>query len=114
MKWMLALLLLSAVVLGYIAWTAPEPDYVAPRAVPRQLESAPATGEVVRAFDVDGMCCDGCSVKLFAAVLEQPGVREAAIRVEEGRLEAICAAETDAESLARALTFEKYTVRSNP
>lgn len=113
MKWML-ILVLAGVVLGYIAWNAPEPDYVAPRVVPRQLVSAPATGEVVRAFDVEGMCCDGCSGKLFAAVLQQPGVRDAAIRVEQGRLEAVCASDTDAESLARTLTFEKYTVRPIP
>lgn len=112
----LPLLLLGAAgaVLAAIALRAPEPTYEPPRTVPRQIAAAPAPGQVLRSFDVAGMCCDGCSGRLFTAVLGRSGVEAAAIRVEEGRLELLCDARLDADDLARTLTFDKYTVTPRP
>ncbi len=110
----LALLTLAAAVLTAIALRAPEPTYEAPRAVPRHLEATPSAGQLLRTFEVAGMCCDGCSGRLYAATLKQPGLSAAAIRVEEGLLEVLCAADLDPAALAGALTFDKYTVTPLP
>lgn len=110
----IALLAAAAAGLAVIALRAPAPTYVAPRAVPRQLEAAPVAGQSVRTFEVSGMCCEGCSGRLYAVALEQPGLAAAAIRVEQGRLEALCDPELDPLELARVLTFDKYTVTPLP
>lgn len=110
----LLILLVAGVVLAAIALRAPEPTYEAPRVVPRHLEAAPAAGERLRTFEVAGMCCDGCSGRLYSIALKQPGLSAAAIRVEEGLLEALCAADLDPVELANVLTFDKYTVTPRP
>ena len=114
MKLLPILLVVAGGALGYVALRAPEPTYTAPRQVPRELPEDLPEGTVVRAFDVQGMCCEGCSEKLFAAALEVPGVSGAAVRFEREELRVVCDPATAPDVVARALSFGKYTVAARP
>lgn len=117
MKVLLALLL---VVFGSVtAWilaTKSGPTYVPPSEppvayapAPTVLVSEPGPGEALREFDVEGMCCSGCTGKLKAALDEFPGVREAAVSFEAGSASVIVDAEVAPSELAARLTFDKYS-----
>ena len=113
-----ALLLLAAAGAGWLVLTRSGPTYVPPQEQPTVYAPAPtvltrpaAAGEEVLALDVEGMCCKSCAGKLHARLLEQPGVRLAAVDFDAGRAEAVVEAGIQAATLAAALTFEKYTAR---
>jgi copper chaperone CopZ len=110
------LILVAGVAAGWIAWRAQAPHReaasVAP--TPRVLTEAPAEGEAVRVFEVEGMCCLGCSGKLHAALLEVPGVRAAAVDFDAGTASALTDEKVDPEVLRAALEFDKYTAKARP
>ncbi len=116
------IVLLLAVALGattYVALRAKSPTYtapeiVAPKALPSVLLSQPAEGEVVRVFDVEGMCCGGCAPKIYAALSGASGVREAAVDFESGTARAIVKSDVEVAALERALTFEDYVAKARP
>ena len=110
------LLLVCGVVLGVIASQAKEPTYElqreeAPEAVPYALSGVVPAGSVVRAFEVEGICCDGCSGKLFAALDALEGVEEIAVDTVRSRVEVVASEELAVARLGEALTFDKYTAR---
>lgn len=110
---LLALIFVSGGAAAWIALRTPEPTYTAPRAdVPAVLASQPQEGEVVRAFDVEGMCCGGCRPKVYDALAAVPGVREAAVEI--GRATAIVDAKVEPAELEKALTFDKYVAHARP
>lgn len=103
-------LVLAGCTLAYIGARDPEPTWEPLVEVPTHV-SAPQGAEVV-SVEVDGMCCAGCTRKLYDRLLEAEGVTAAAVRFEEGRAEAVVAPGTEPASIARVLTFDKYTARA--
>jgi copper chaperone CopZ len=102
---------------AYIALHSKEPTYQAPQKQPQELTplvlaSQPAAGELVRVFEVEGMCCGGCRPKVHAAAVAVPGVREAAVDQEAGTATVIVRADVDVATLERALTFDKYSAHA--
>jgi len=110
------LIVVAGIAAGWIAWNARAPHReaasVAP--TPRALTGLPEQGEVVRVLDVDGMCCLECSGKLHAALLEVPGVREAAVDFEAGTASVLVAEEVQPGALEQALEFDKYSAKARP
>jgi len=112
------LLLFVGAVLGLIAWRTKDPTYeapvvaVMPETVPVALSGDVPAGDVVRAFEVEGICCGGCSGKLYAALEPIDGVDEIAVDTILHRVEVLAREEVDVARLAEALTFDKYTARA--
>lgn len=116
-----ALLLASAGALAWVAVRSPEPSYQpipeerpAPEHVPKALSGAVPAGYVVRTFEVEGMCCQGCPGKLWNAVTDVPGVVEAAVDFETGSAEAVVPSDLDVACLETAMTFDEYRARARP
>lgn len=93
-------------------YTAPE--IVKPDALPKALSTQPAAGEVVRVFDVEGMCCGGCAPKIYKVLAATPGVREAAVDFDTNTAMAIVTSDTDVAALEKAMTFEDYVAKARP
>jgi copper chaperone CopZ len=120
----LALLFLggAALILGWIAWSNPtkhsEPTWIAGEGgeaqVPTHLIGALEGGLVQRSLAVEGMCCKGCTRKLYDALLAVPGVDRAAVDFEAGQATAAVPADFRAEELVRALNFDKYEAHLLP
>ncbi len=111
-----ALLVAAGLVLGAIALLADAPTYEAPRAnpaapVPFELTGELPAGYVVQRLDVAGMCCSGCSGKLYAALVALDEVAEAAVDPVRGEALAVVPASFDVARLEQALTFDKYAAR---
>jgi copper chaperone CopZ len=119
-KALIGLLLGAGAVAAVIAYRAPTPDDrpvaaaegVAP--VPDRLTAVPAEGEVVRVLDVTGMCCRGCSGKLYRRLVAVEGVRDACVDFDTGTASAIAANTVAPATLASALTFETYSASARP
>lgn len=120
----IALMLLgsAAAVLAWIAWRSPEPtekptwaaDEEGQVQVPTQLIGTLSEGAVQRELAVEGMCCNGCTHKLYDALLALPAVEQAAVDFESGRALAVVPADFDASELERALAFDKYSAKLLP
>jgi hypothetical protein len=87
----------------------------APRHIPAAIfDPAPAGTQLVQ-FQVEGPCCNGCSVALYDAALTAAGVERAAVRFDEeagmARGEVWLRDDANAAELAAAVTFDKYTGR---
>lgn len=114
------LLALAALGLAIVVWRAPERTYVAPRVdaapahVPVRLSGEVPEGCVVRALEVEGICCEGCGGKLFVALGAVEGVREVAVDPVLGVARAVVPSDLDPARLERALTFSKYTAHLRP
>ena len=104
----------AALVLGWIAWKEPRPTERPVWAgseephVPLAIVGELPEGEVVRELEITGMCCQGCTRKLYAALLAQPGVSRAAVDFEHTRAAAVVPSDFDVGLLEKALTFDKY------
>jgi copper chaperone CopZ len=110
-------LVLCGGVLGTIAVRAKERTYTVPvheepQVIPAALVGAVPDGFTKRAFDVDGMCCQGCSAKLHGALLAVDGVRAAAVDPVLHRAEALVRTDVEPANLERALTFDKYVAHA--
>jgi len=112
-----ALLIGAALGAAYVGLSSPDPDYEppqlesAPPPAPPVLSTEPGPGESVRVFAVDGMCCRGCTGKLFASVRRVEGVRAAAVSFEEGRASVVVPTGLDLEPVIAALSVDKYSAR---
>ena len=112
-----ALLAVAGLILGRIAWRAPERSYVPLAAegpaplphVPRALIGDVPEGYVVRTLEVGGMCCTGCTAKVHDALTSLPAVERAAVDFERGTASALVPMSFPAKELAAALLFDKYT-----
>jgi copper chaperone CopZ len=105
------LVLLAGLALAWVVQRTDGPDYAAPggaSGVPRALPAALPAQQEVETFAVTGMCCDGCPTKLYARLLEVPGVTFAAVDREAGRAQVAVEPGTDGEALLSALTFDDY------
>ena len=122
MKVLIALLLLvAASATAWILATTSGPSYVAPSEPPLAYAPAPTVlitdpgpGEALREFDVEGMCCTGCTGKLKAALDDFPGVRAAAVSFESSSASVIADAKIPPADLAARLCFDKYTASPKP
>jgi copper chaperone CopZ len=112
----------AAAALGWVALRTPASDYVAPTLAevqahvpaPTSLGGEVPAGSVVRSFDVEGMCCTGCTGKLYASLRALPEVSQAAVSFEDGTAEVVVPAEADPAPIAAALCFEKYRATLRP
>jgi copper chaperone CopZ len=124
LRTLLTVLLLggAAGVLGWVALRSPQPDYAAPTLAevqahvpaPTSLVGEVPAGSVVRAFDVEGMCCSGCTGKLYASLRALPEVSQAAVSFEDGTAQVVVPAGLEVERIAAALSFEKYSATLRP
>jgi len=111
----LVLVLVAGAALAWIALRAPAPTYEAPprkqatATVPIAIATTPAAGFAIRAYAVDGMCCEGCAAKLHVALTAVDGVQEAAVDVLTGRAQVLVPESASDEPILSALRFEKYT-----
>lgn len=113
----LVLLLAAGGVLGTVAVLARERTYVVPeheepRSIPLALSGDVPSGYDVRTFDVEGICCQGCSSKLHGALLAVEGVREAAVDPLKHEVTALVRDDLADARLEAALTFDKYTAKA--
>lgn len=112
----------AGAVLGYVAWRAPAREYLAPTlaevqahaAAPTSLVADVPSGCVVRAFAVEGMCCQGCTGKIYKRLKETAGVVHAAVSFDAGTAQVVVQETTDIALLESALTFDKYSARRMP
>lgn len=109
----LALLVLTGAVLGSVAVLARERTYVVPAEVPPEsipltLEGEVPAGFTLRTFDIEGICCQGCSSKLHGALLALEGVSAAAVDPHQKTVSALARVEIPNARLEGALTFDKY------
>lgn len=115
MKWILIFLVVAAgCAAAFIALRAEKPTYTAPVSVKTALASTPASGEVVREFAIEGMCCGSCAPKVYAALAAAPGVREAAVDFETATARAIVPSDADVAALEKAMTFDDYVATARP
>jgi len=115
-----ALLLIPvALLLAWVALRAPEREAVdaappAVRRVPRALEEAPPPGFRVVSLEVAGICCEGCSGKLYGALLADAEVRAGAVDIEARRVDAVVPESFPDRRLAELLTFGEYVAHPLP
>ena len=116
----LLILCAAGVGLGYIALRAPTADYVAPTLqevqahvpAPQALTCDIPPGFLVRTFKVDGMCCTGCTGKIYQRLKESPGVFEAAVSFDKGIAQVVVPEESDVTKLEDVMHFEKYVAKA--
>ena len=107
----------AALGLGWIAWRSPAPTemptWVAASDgevhVPLAIVGELGPGLVRRDFKIEGMCCRGCTKKLYAALLAVPEVERAAVNFESASASAVVPRELEVARLAQALSFDKYS-----
>ncbi len=107
---------LAGVVLAVVALRAPSRDYVPPtqadleahRPAPQALEGAVPEDCVVRRIEVKGMCCLGCTGRLYDHVRNAPGLVDAAVNYERGVAEIVIRKDADPAPIVDAFRFEKF------
>ncbi len=114
-----ALLILAGAAAAWLWATRSGPTYVPAKAeptafapAPPALTATPGPGERVEVLDVEGMCCKGCTGKLYARLMETQGVRCAAVDLEGKTASVVVTQGTGSDALARALTFEEYSAQA--
>ncbi|MCP3914844.1 MAG: heavy-metal-associated domain-containing protein [bacterium] len=112
---------LSAVVLGTIAVRTADPTYVPPKPeveaatyVPSVPSGKVPADHVAVTLGVDGMCCNGCTKKLYERLREVEGVLEAAVDFESAAVRAVVPNEVNVDRLSETLTFDEYTAVARP
>jgi copper chaperone CopZ len=116
------LLVVAAGIALWIAFHAPESDYRAPSlsdpvaaaGAPAVLKGAPGPHERLLEFSVEGMCCRGCTEKLYDSVVAVDGVIEAAVDFEARKARVIARQAVDGERVLGALNFDKYAAVALP
>jgi len=112
-------LALTGAGLAAVAFRAPTQDYVAPtaadveahRAAPQELVGEIPAGCAVLEFEVSGMCCTGCTGKLYDRLRATPGFVEGAVSFEDGIAQVVVSKDADSEAFVSALQFDKYAVK---
>lgn len=115
----LVLLGTAGAALAFVAWRAPAPTYIAPTSAevlahepaPQELVGEVPAGCIVRTFEVQGMCCTGCTGKLYERLKAVPGVVNAAVNFEKGVAEVVVPQDADVAPLVTAMHFEKYVAK---
>ena len=107
---------LIGLALAGIAWRAESPTYRAPvvdpdppAVVPHTLTGNVPAGRVVRTFDIEGICCNGCPGKLFVKLDQLEGVEEAAVDPVLKQAMVVVSTDYDVARVEAALTFGKYS-----
>ena len=122
MRYLLALVVLAGAALAVVALRAPTRDYVAPteadvaahQPAPQSLHGEVPADCVVRRIDVKGMCCLGCTGRLYDRIRNEPGIVEAAVSFEQGVAEVVIRKDADPEPIVAALHFDKYEPALEP
>jgi copper chaperone CopZ len=112
----------AAAALAYIALRAPSQSYVAPtiQEVEAHVPAPPTiTGEIppgflVRTFKVEGMCCTGCTGKIYKRLKDSPGVVEAAVNFDQGIAQVVVPNDSDVAKLEDVMHFDKYVAKAQP
>jgi copper chaperone CopZ len=118
----LAPLALAGVVLAVIALRAPPRDYVPPseaeveahHPAPQRLSSDVPAGCVVRTIDVKGMCCLGCTGRVYDRIKDTPGLVDAAVSFEKGVAQIVIPKDADPGPIVSALRFDKFEPKLEP
>jgi copper chaperone CopZ len=118
----IAVIAAAGIALGYVALRAPTREYVAPTLAEVEAHApAPTTlvgevpaGCVVRAFAVEGMCCQGCTGKIYKRLKATSGVVQAAVDFEGSIAQVVVSETTDIALVESALTFDKYSAKRMP
>jgi copper chaperone CopZ len=107
---------LAGVVLAVVALRAPSRDYVAPtvadleahRPAPQALQGEPPADCVVRRIQVKGMCCLGCTGRIYDKVRSAPGLVDAAVSFDKGEAEVVMRKDADPAPIVEAFRFDKF------
>jgi copper chaperone CopZ len=107
---------LAGVVLAVVALRAPSRDYVAPteadleahRPAPQVLQSELPADCVVRHIQVKGMCCLGCTGRIYDKVKTTPGLVDAAVSFEKGEAQVVMRKDADPAPIVEAFRFDKF------
>lgn len=109
---------LVGITLAWIAWLVDEPTYSAPVVDPEPPEVVPHTlsddvpaGRIVRTFDIDGICCDGCPGELYVKLDQLEGIEAAAVDPVLEQASVVVSPDYDVAVVEAALTFGKYSAR---
>jgi copper chaperone CopZ len=68
----------------------------------------------VRTIEMKGMCCLGCTGRIYDRIRETPGVVDAAVSFEKGMAQIVIPADADPEPLVAALRFDKFDAKLAP
>jgi len=106
----------AGVVLAVVALRAPSRDYVAPteadleahRPAPQALYGEPPADCVVRRIQVKGMCCLGCTGRIYDKVKTVPGLVDAAVSFEKGEADVVMKKDADPAQIVEAFRFDKF------
>jgi copper chaperone CopZ len=112
----------TALVLAIVGLRAPARDYVAPTRedveahvpAPQTLDGAVPEGCVVRTIEVHGMCCTGCTGKLYARLEQTPGFVKGAVSFKDGLAQVVTTKDADPTAFVAALHFGKYDAQLRP
>jgi len=115
-------LALAGTGLAVIAFRAPGQNYVAPtvadveahHAAPQRLEGEIPAGCTVLTIQVSGMCCTGCTGKLYDRLRLTPGFVEGAVSFQDGIAQVVVSKDADSEAFVSALQFDKYEATRSP
>ena len=107
---------LAGIALAIVALRAPPRDYVAPtvreveahRAAPQTLRGQVPDGCVVRAIQVKGMCCAGCTGRLYERLVGTAGTVDAAVNLETGVAQIVIPKDADPAPWVAALRFDDF------
>jgi hypothetical protein len=118
----LVVLALIGTGLAAVAFRAPKQDYVAPtaadveahHAAPQKLEGEIPAECAVLKIEVAGMCCTGCTGKLYDRLRATPGFVEGAVSFEDGIAQVVVKKGADPKAFVDALQFDKYVATLTP
>ena len=110
------------IVLAIVALRAPARDYVPPsvaeieahRPAPQMLHGEVPPGCVVRTIEVKGMCCLGCTGRVYDHIQGTPGLVDAAINFQTGVAQIVIAKDTDPTAIVSALRIDKFEPKLEP
>ncbi len=112
----------AGVVLAIVALRAPPRDYVPPskaeveahRPAPQMLHGDVPPGCVVRTIEVKGMCCLGCTGRVYDHIKGTPGLVDAAINFKTGVAQVVLEKDADPNAIVSALRFDKFDPTLEP
>ena len=115
-------LALAGTGLAIVAFRAAKPDYVAPtiaeieahHPAPQKLEGPTPEGCKVLTIEVHGMCCTGCTGKLYDRLQATPGFVQGAVSFEEGLAHVVVKESAQPAAFTEALQFDKYVATWKP
>jgi copper chaperone CopZ len=113
---------LAGAVLAVVALRAPSRDYVPPteadleahRPAPQALQGDVPADCVVRRIEVKGMCCLGCTGRIYDRVKHAPGLVDAAVSYERGAAEIVLRKDADPAPIVEAFRFDKFEPSLEP